>query len=248
MLTEGKPGEAEISPFAPVPLVRSVFRRFVNRRTLAWLGLTAAIAVAIWINEQRQPGGQVAAKARPRGGPDAGKARRPAPRSPRRNPPCRRAFKPPARAALILARAARIARRATSGNGRPRRPRQQSGALPPDSTAKPTRRQHGEEPASRTAGCDWPEKAADVGRIGAATADGLCRRNGEGRPARKAAPPARRCWSSFATSPPPPSRTRRSISCSTPTASRGIGSRRGAVRPTARGCAGRQSDGKTENE
>jgi hypothetical protein len=41
-------------------LVRSVFRRFVNRRTLAWLGLTAAIVMAILINERRQPGPGVA--------------------------------------------------------------------------------------------------------------------------------------------------------------------------------------------
>ena len=106
MLTEGKPDEAEISPFAPVPLVRSVFRRFVNRRTLAWLGLTAAIAVAIWINEQRAAGWQ---PARRRGGarptarwPGRWRTRRPAPRSrAAEGPPRRRAFKLPTRAALL---------------------------------------------------------------------------------------------------------------------------------------------------
>ncbi len=54
MAIEGKPARAETSPFAPIPLARSVFRRFVNRRTLAWLGLTAAIVVAISIYDRQQ--------------------------------------------------------------------------------------------------------------------------------------------------------------------------------------------------
>ncbi|MCE5266772.1 MAG: zf-HC2 domain-containing protein [Planctomycetaceae bacterium] len=53
MITEG-PGESEPSPFAPTPLIRSVFQRFINRRTLAWLSITAVIAVAIAINERWQ--------------------------------------------------------------------------------------------------------------------------------------------------------------------------------------------------
>ncbi|MEN6450080.1 MAG: hypothetical protein ABFC96_06290 [Thermoguttaceae bacterium] len=49
MITEGEPEEA-----AAVPLAREVFQRFLSRRTLGWLAVTAAIAVAIWINEQWQ--------------------------------------------------------------------------------------------------------------------------------------------------------------------------------------------------
>jgi len=49
MLTEGEPGDA-----APVPLSRTIFQRFVNRRSLVWLGLTAAIAVIIVINDRQQ--------------------------------------------------------------------------------------------------------------------------------------------------------------------------------------------------
>lgn len=52
MLTEGEPGQMEPSFQAPVPLVRSVFRRVVTRRTMVWLGLTLAIAVMITINER----------------------------------------------------------------------------------------------------------------------------------------------------------------------------------------------------
>ena len=60
MLTGEEPGPVEA---APVPLARSVFRRVLNRRTMVWLGLTAAIALIIVINERRQgvgPGGQLA--------------------------------------------------------------------------------------------------------------------------------------------------------------------------------------------
>ena len=48
----------------PVPLMRSLSRRFLTRRTLVWLSLTAAIAVMIKIDEWRQP---------TRPGPDAGR-------------------------------------------------------------------------------------------------------------------------------------------------------------------------------
>ncbi len=51
MLTEGEPGETET---APVPLGRSVFRRFLSRRAMVWLGLAVAVAVMITINERRQ--------------------------------------------------------------------------------------------------------------------------------------------------------------------------------------------------
>jgi len=54
MLTEGEPGEASASPIAPVPLGRSVFQRFLTRRTMVWLSLTAAIAIMIVIDEHRR--------------------------------------------------------------------------------------------------------------------------------------------------------------------------------------------------
>ena len=54
MLSEGEPGERELSSALPVPLTRSVFRRFVNRRTVFWLALTAAIVVMITINEREK--------------------------------------------------------------------------------------------------------------------------------------------------------------------------------------------------
>ena len=60
MLTEGEPAEMER---APVPLARSVFRRFFNRRAMVWLSLTTAVAVMIAINERRQgvgPAGKAA--------------------------------------------------------------------------------------------------------------------------------------------------------------------------------------------
>lgn len=60
-LAEGGPDEAVSD--APVPLHRSVFRRFVNRRTLFWVGLTTVIAIMIRLNEPRQgvqPGVEVA--------------------------------------------------------------------------------------------------------------------------------------------------------------------------------------------
>ena len=53
MLTEGEPGRREPSSAPPVPLARSVLRRFVNRRTLVWLALTAAIVIMITINERQ---------------------------------------------------------------------------------------------------------------------------------------------------------------------------------------------------
>jgi hypothetical protein len=49
MLTEEVPGQE--TPAAP--LGRSIFDRFVNRRTLVWLALTAVVAVAILIDERR---------------------------------------------------------------------------------------------------------------------------------------------------------------------------------------------------
>ena len=49
MLTEGEPDDA-----APVPLSRTVLRRFINRRSMVWLGLTAAVAVMIVVHEQQQ--------------------------------------------------------------------------------------------------------------------------------------------------------------------------------------------------
>ena len=57
MLTEGAPGQSEATS---VPLARSLFRRFLNRRAVAWAGLAVAVAVMIAINERRQavgPGG-----------------------------------------------------------------------------------------------------------------------------------------------------------------------------------------------
>jgi hypothetical protein len=52
MLTEAEPERPAPSPAEP--LARSIFRRFVNRRTLFWLSLTAAIAVMIKINERQE--------------------------------------------------------------------------------------------------------------------------------------------------------------------------------------------------
>jgi hypothetical protein len=57
MLTEGEPGDEE---GAPVPLARSIFRRVVNRRTMVWLSLTAAIALIIVINERQHAPDQIA--------------------------------------------------------------------------------------------------------------------------------------------------------------------------------------------
>jgi anti-sigma factor RsiW len=51
MLAEGDRGEQESTP---TPLDRTIPRRFLNRRTLVWLSLTAAIAVMITINERQQ--------------------------------------------------------------------------------------------------------------------------------------------------------------------------------------------------
>lgn len=41
------PEPRDASAWAPVPLVRSVFRRVATRRTMAWLGLTVAVVVMI---------------------------------------------------------------------------------------------------------------------------------------------------------------------------------------------------------
>jgi hypothetical protein len=49
MLTEGEPADA-----APAPLSRTLLRRFINRRSMVWLGLTAAIAAMIVVHEQHQ--------------------------------------------------------------------------------------------------------------------------------------------------------------------------------------------------
>ncbi len=49
MLTEDEPGDE-----AAVPLSRAFFQRFINRRSLIWLGLTAAVAVMIVLHEQQQ--------------------------------------------------------------------------------------------------------------------------------------------------------------------------------------------------
>jgi hypothetical protein len=50
MLTEGEPG----GDTAPVPNSRSLFRRFINRRSMAWLAITAAVAVMITLHEQHE--------------------------------------------------------------------------------------------------------------------------------------------------------------------------------------------------
>jgi hypothetical protein len=49
MLTEGEPGDT-----AAAPLSRPLFRRFINRRSMVWLGLTVAVAVMIAIQEQQE--------------------------------------------------------------------------------------------------------------------------------------------------------------------------------------------------
>lgn len=51
MLADRDRGEQESTP---TPLDRTFPRRFLNRRTLVWLSLTAAIAVMITINERQQ--------------------------------------------------------------------------------------------------------------------------------------------------------------------------------------------------
>ncbi len=45
---------AGVSENAPTPWVRSIFSRFLNRRSLAWAGLATAIAVMISVNEWYQ--------------------------------------------------------------------------------------------------------------------------------------------------------------------------------------------------
>ncbi len=47
---------------APVPLSRSVFRRFLSRRTLTWAGLTVAVAVMISVYERQNVGLRPAAQ------------------------------------------------------------------------------------------------------------------------------------------------------------------------------------------
>ena len=53
MLSQSEPGEREPSSTLSMPLARSVLQRFVNRRTVVWLALTAAIVIMIEINEEK---------------------------------------------------------------------------------------------------------------------------------------------------------------------------------------------------
>ncbi len=62
MLTGEELRESNDGSTMPVPLGRSIFRRFLNRRTMTWLGITLAIAAIIKITE-RQPGAWRAADA-----------------------------------------------------------------------------------------------------------------------------------------------------------------------------------------
>jgi anti-sigma factor RsiW len=52
MLSEEEPNAADEEATPPVPLGRALLRRFANRRILSWLALTAAIALAITINDR----------------------------------------------------------------------------------------------------------------------------------------------------------------------------------------------------
>ena len=54
MLKEERPNAAAEESARPVLLARSLFSRFVNRRSMAWLTLIAAIWLVITINERRQ--------------------------------------------------------------------------------------------------------------------------------------------------------------------------------------------------
>jgi hypothetical protein len=54
MLTEGTPDDSSSSSEASVPLSRSFFHRFVNRRAMIWTGLAVAIAVMIAVTERRE--------------------------------------------------------------------------------------------------------------------------------------------------------------------------------------------------
>jgi len=54
MLTEEEPGVAEDGSMASMPLGRSLFRRFLNRRTMTWLALMATVAIMIRISERWQ--------------------------------------------------------------------------------------------------------------------------------------------------------------------------------------------------
>ena len=49
-----EPGAADDGPMTPAPLGRTFFRRFVNRRTMTWLTLTAAIALIFAISDWRR--------------------------------------------------------------------------------------------------------------------------------------------------------------------------------------------------
>jgi anti-sigma factor RsiW len=54
MLTEEEPGAAEDGPMALAPLGRSLFKRFLSRRTMAWLAVTAAVLIMVRISERWQ--------------------------------------------------------------------------------------------------------------------------------------------------------------------------------------------------
>jgi anti-sigma factor RsiW len=54
MLTEEEPGAAENGSMPPMPLGRSLVRRFLNRRTMTWMALMATIAIMIRISERWQ--------------------------------------------------------------------------------------------------------------------------------------------------------------------------------------------------
>jgi anti-sigma factor RsiW len=53
ILSEGKAAQPAESSAEPVFMARSVLGRFINRRTVAWLAVTAVIAILITINERR---------------------------------------------------------------------------------------------------------------------------------------------------------------------------------------------------
>jgi hypothetical protein len=53
MLSEGESARPAPSAAAPVLMARSIFQRLVNRRTAAWLAITAAVIIMITINERQ---------------------------------------------------------------------------------------------------------------------------------------------------------------------------------------------------
>lgn len=55
MLTGGEPNKTDETPAEP--LERSIFQRFLSRRTIVWLSLTAAVALMIVISDQREGAG-----------------------------------------------------------------------------------------------------------------------------------------------------------------------------------------------